>query len=1196
MKKEWFLLYSMMWLISLVLSVWGQEQPISLTTLVHPKISFCTEKTVVWLGKPQILPFRVSSPFTEDKVFSCDMQPAGILEILLPPQILAGQSIGYFRVRPLQTGVVTIYLNQEAPLRVEVMKSVSTEGPLNVLRPQITAPVQGAYVWGKIVIGVEQLIDPLLTEKPQIKLIFSNGQAMLPMMQEQIHQGPIQYNVFQVDLDLFPLGLIEVVAESEFLSMTLKSEPLRFIVTRPAPEGMISGECEHHILDPRPEYIGTNRQNVGFHPQASLFGCVLNYGSYPAWGIYVDVPQKAYYQMMMVARGDYAGGAFPTIGLYKNSLDRAMTSVRLVHHQWQRIPIGYPVELDAGRQHLTTFFMNDFALQDLGDRNLFLDRYELIRIPAEEFSKNLQELAEKKVFTTFHQNKIRVALDVPLEHQIITGIFSFQGHCWWYNDAEIKSPLVTLYVNATPILTQQAPDPFFVLDKSQLKPGENTIQLQAVLPTGEMSWTSIQKVIVPEDFSPAYAPRKYFRFHVLGDSWSENLNKLITWDRNVEWWHRIAIIALQTDVVALNLPESLTGSFEVSLEARGNDFKGFPKAQVALKKGEHLQPLGTIEALSWWGPYKIGQVQLEPGPKQLVISYLNDYYEENVGDRNLWLKAIQLFEVLPKEDRHAPRVTIEYPPQQHQSYQADVVIVKTSDDQGIVHSDLYIDGLPQKMYTGTPYGKGRMIYPLLLRNLAPGPHRLFVRVHDPHGNVGESEEITFQVLAEAPLKPLPYARAIHLLNRLGYGVDPDELFTLLTQGETAWLDSRLNQDFENASDQAIWDQVMMLFLDDSGEYNVVHRVLRHLLMTRNPVRARFVLWVQNHFSTWIKKTESAPKWLEHLRYARLGVASFYDLLTISATSPAMLFYLDQQTSVAKNINENYAREIMELHTLGVHGGYTQNDVTALAVLLNGWTVADESNTQGSGFPLEKRFHFDPRLNDGTAQTVFGMRFKKASPQERFDRVRVALEMLIAHPSTAHFIAQKFVQHYISSPADEAVVRDMARVFMETGGDMKKMFHALVQHPKFWETAPRVMTPLEFCTRVLRAGRFHEGWIVGECLSNTATQLFDRSTPDGYPEESDEYANSNTMLQKWRFVKKAEWALIDQIPWEWRNVPKSGDLHEWKQKVIDVLAIRVTGFPLCDSSNQSALELVEGAIHSNESYAALLAQLPEFHLR
>ncbi|MEK7482733.1 MAG: DUF1800 domain-containing protein, partial [Planctomycetota bacterium] len=633
-----------------------------------------------------------------------------------------------------------------------------------------------------------------------------------------------------------------------------------------------------------------------------------------------------------------------------------------------------------------------------------------------------------------------------------------------------------------------------------------------------------------------------------------------------------------------------------NLEARGNDFKGFPKVQVSLKKGEQVQNIGTVEAVQWFGPYKVGQVQLDEGPKQLVFSYLNDLCEENVGDRNLWLKAIQFFEVLPKEDRYAPRAYIEYPPQRHQAYQADLVIVRTSDDQGVVHSDLYIDGLPQKIYTGTPNGKGRMLYPLILRNLTPGMHKLFVRVQDPAGNIGESEEIVFQVLAEAPAQKLPYARAIHLLNRLGYGPDPDEIITLLTQGETAWLNARLDQPFDNPSDQAIWDHVMLLFIDDSGEYNVIHRVLRHMLMTRNPVRARFVLWIENHFSTWIKKTESAPKWLEHLSFARLGVAPFYDLLMNSSKSPAMLFYLDQQTSVAKQLNENYAREIMELHTLGVHGGYKQADVTSLAVLLNGWTVADESNKQGRGFPLEKRFHFDPRLNDGTAQTVFGIHFEKTVPAKRFDRIRVALEMLVAHPSTAYFIAKKFVQHYVSSPADEALVSEMAHIFMETGGDMKKMFHALVQHPKFWNGEPRVTTPLEFCTRVLRAGRFHEGWIVGECLSNTATQIFDHSTPDGYPEGNEDYVNSNTMLQKWRFVKKAEWALIDQIPWEWRSVPKSGDLTEWKQKVIDSIAIRVTGFPLTEASNQSALELVETAIKSNEAYAALLAQLPEFHLR
>lgn len=1184
-------------MIGVFLPGWGQEQPADLSSTLLPKISFYTEKTVFWLGQTQILPFRVSLPFSETKVFSYELYPSGVLEVLKPPQILAGESIGYIRFRTFQEGSVKLDLHGEAQIQIDILKS-STEWILEKTRPQITAPAQGAYVWGKITIGVEQFVDPLISEKPQVKLQLPNGQMLSPSSQEQIDEGPIQYNVFQLDVDPFPTGLLEIVACTECSQSSLKSEPLQLIVTCPVPENTLAGECEDHVLDSRPEYMGAGRQNVGFQAEASHQEFVLNYGAYPAWGLEVNVSETGYYQMMMVARGDYAGGAFPTIGLYKGPLDRALTSVKLVHHQWQRLPLGYPVELEPGKHQLTVFFMNDFALPELGDRNLFLDRYELIRIPAQEFLANTKSSAEKKVLTALHQNKIRIGFDVPLENQIITGVLTIQAHCWWYKDAESHAPYVTLVINGSPAFTQQSPDPFFMIDKSQLKPGENTLELKACLPSGESCSSAIQKVFMLEEDPLSYAPRKYYRFHVMGDSWSENMDKLLIWDRNLEWWHRIALISAQTDVVALTIPDSVSGKFELNLEARGNDFKGYPKVQVALKKGadQPLETIGTIEALNWWGPYKVGQVQLEEGPKQLVFSYLNDLCEENVGDRNLWLKAIQLFEVLPKEDRYAPRVLIEYPPQQHQAYQADLVIVKASDDQGVVHSDLYIDGLPQKIYTGTPNGKGRMLYPLVLRNLVPGTHKLFVRVHDPSGNIGESEEITFQVLAEAPAQKLPYARAIHLLNRLGYGPDPDELIAILTQGETAWLNARLDQSFDNPSDQAIWDHVMLLFIDDSGEYNVIHRALRHMLMTRNPVRARFVLWLQNHFSTWIKKTEPAPKWLEYLRFARLGVAPFSDLLMNSSMSPAMLFYLDQQTSVAKQLNENYAREIMELHTLGVHGGYKQEDVTSLAVLLNGWTVADEANKQGRGFPLEKMFHFDPRLNDGTAQNVFGMHFEKASPAERFDRIRVALEMLVSHPSTAHFIAKKFVQQYVSSPADELLVSEMAHVFMETGGDMKKMFHALVQHPKFWEAPPRVTTPLEFCTRVLRAGRFHEGWIVGECLSNTATQLFDRSTPDGYPEGNEDYANSNTMLQKWRFVKKAEWALIEQIPWEWRTVPKSGDLTEWKQKVIDAIAIRVTGFPLSEASNRSALELVDTAIKSNEPYAALLAQLPEFHLR
>ena len=134
------------------------------------------------------------------------------------------------------------------------------------------------------------------------------------------------------------------------------------------------------------------------------------------------------------------------------------------------------------------------------------------------------------------------------------------------------------------------------------------------------------------------------------------------------------------------------------------------------------------------------------------------------------------------------------------------------------------------------------------------------------------------------------------------------------------------------------------------------------------------MWAENHFSTWMNKDGSQAKAQEHASFVQLGTAPFFDLLFNSSTSPAMLVYLDQRYSYAHRLNENYAREIMELHTLGVKGGYTQKDVTTLADLLTGWTLADEAPIDGSGGDLDRTFGYDTHLNSGNGCRVFGVEF------------------------------------------------------------------------------------------------------------------------------------------------------------------------------------------------------------------------------
>ena len=380
------------------------------------------------------------------------------------------------------------------------------------------------------------------------------------------------------------------------------------------------------------------------------------------------------------------------------------------------------------------------------------------------------------------------------------------------------------------------------------------------------------------------------------------------------------------------------------------------------------------------------------------------------------------------------------------------------------------------------------------------------------------------------------------------------------------------------------------------------RAISHLLVTPNPVRARFVLWAQNHFSTWIRKTEGNRKWDEHVAFCRLGPAPFDQLLLASAQSPAMLKYLDQETSVAGRLNENYAREIMELHTLGVDGGYSQRDVTNLAGLLTGWTASYEGDGRSGGQAAQRfTFRFDPRLSDGRATRVIGMKFPEAAPSQRYDRILVALETLAAHPSTARFVSRKLAEHYVRVPAPQDLVDDLAAVFLETGGDMSALLAAMAEHPAFWDEASseRIAPPLDYAVRLCRVTAHHQPWKLADYLQRSGHALFDHAAPDGYPQADEAYTDSNALVQRWRFARDLGWQLAGLVPGGWRY---SGGLAEddWAQRVIDVIAVRVTGRVLSEDSNRAALDLLAQSTGNRDERVRLagtfIAQLPEANLR
>ena len=181
-----------------------------------------------------------------------------------------------------------------------------------------------------------------------------------------------------------------------------------------------------------------------------------------------------------------------------------------------------------------------------------------------------------------------------------------------------------------------------------------------------------------------------------------------------------------------------------------------------------------------------------------------------------------------------------------------------------------------------------------------------------------------------------------------------------------------------------------------------------------------------------------------------------------------------------------------------------------------------------------------------------------------------------------------------------LVEDLTRVFVETAGDMTAMLLALAEHPAFWSrTADRVAHPIDYGVRACRVMRHFQPWQLGDFLGSAGTGLYDRASPDGYPEDDAAYADSNGMLQRWKLARRWQWPLAGLVPGPWRY---SGAMPEsmWAQSVVDVVAVRLTGRVLGETSNESALGLLGESAGTRDErvrlVATFIAQLPEASLR
>jgi len=268
---------------------------------------------------------------------------------------------------------------------------------------------------------------------------------------------------------------------------------------------------------------------------------------------------------------------------------------------------------------------------------------------------------------------------------------------------------------------------------------------------------------------------------------------------------------------------------------------------------------------------------------------------------------------------------------------------------------------------------------------------------------------------------------------------------------------------------------------------------------------RLVWFWSNHFCISADKIRSMSGAYEREAIRPHMLGRFTDLLLAAEGHPAMLFYLDQTVSMGANsvaginrtrgLNENFAREILELHTLGVRTGYTQDDVISFANVLTGWTLVPPGDNPEHG----GEFTFNPRLHEPGAQKVLG----KVYDDETVEQGRAVLRDLAAHPATATHVATKLARYFIADTPPPSLVERMAKTFLDTNGDLKEVARTMVLSDEAWTQPPsKLKRPSEWVVGMVRAtgltqadpARFTDGQaLLGE-------PLWRPPSPKGFPDD------------------------------------------------------------------------------------------------
>ncbi|NDJ36792.1 MAG: DUF1800 domain-containing protein [Chloroflexi bacterium] len=423
---------------------------------------------------------------------------------------------------------------------------------------------------------------------------------------------------------------------------------------------------------------------------------------------------------------------------------------------------------------------------------------------------------------------------------------------------------------------------------------------------------------------------------------------------------------------------------------------------------------------------------------------------------------------------------------------------------------------------------------------------------------------------------LPADETTHLLNRITWGARPQDVARARSIGLEAVLDEQLNP--HTIDDSALESQLSPILTMDrrtlfrlSSEYRAYRALVRGTVMravhSERQLLERMVDFWTDHFNVPFEE-ENGPDLVLFQREAirRHALGRFRDLLLATAKAPAMLVYLDNFVNVAQAPNANYARELMELHTLGVEGGYTEDDVVAVARAFTGWTVDDR---------VPDGFYFNREEHDEREKVVLGRRLPAGRGIE--DGLHV-LSILADHPSTARYISAKLIRRFVRDDPPADLVESTAAVWQATGGQIRPVLrHILTSEAFAGSVGQKYRRPFDFLVAALRATgtTFAYDEVLFETLQRLGQVPFGWKPPDGYPDTAAAWLNTGGLLMRWNTA-----SLLTHTAYSATYEERMGvraDLHiegpRTAGQLVDAVAQRVFAVPLPASMRAELVDFV-----------------------